>query len=100
MSTPFDSSVRLFPIENEHDIINQKEYTRVIGSLRYAIDCTRPNIAYTVEVFSRFTSKSGKEHCMLLNILWNIYWERKTMVYIIKNILLLLRNFPMLIGIH
>ena len=55
--TPFDSSVHLFPINNDNDIVNQKEYASIIDNLRYATDCTRPNIAYTVGVLSRFTSK-------------------------------------------
>jgi hypothetical protein len=47
----------LFPVKNDNDIINQKEYASIIGSLRYATDCTRPDIAYAVGVLSRFTSK-------------------------------------------
>ena len=31
----------------------------IIGSLRYATDCTRPDIAYVVGVLARFTSKSN-----------------------------------------
>ena len=56
--TPFDSSVHLFPINNDNDIVNQKEYASIIGSLRYATDCTRLDIAYAVGVLSRFTSKN------------------------------------------
>ena len=57
--TPFDSSVHLFPVNNDNDVVNQKEYASIIGSLRYAIDCTKPdNIAYAVGVLSRFTSKN------------------------------------------
>ncbi|KAF3628205.1 Phospho-2-dehydro-3-deoxyheptonate aldolase 1, chloroplastic [Capsicum annuum] len=57
--TPFDSSVHLFPVESETNVINQKEYATIIGSLRYVTDCTRPDIAYAVGVLSRFTSKPG-----------------------------------------
>ncbi|KAK4390139.1 hypothetical protein Sango_2077200 [Sesamum angolense] len=45
-------------VENDDYVINQKEYASLIGSLRYATDCTRPYIAYAVGVLSRFTSKS------------------------------------------
>ena len=58
LETPFDSSVHLFPMSNENEIFNQKDYTSIIGSLRYATDCTRPNIAYAVGVLSRFTIAS------------------------------------------
>ena len=63
--TPFDSSVHLFSVESENDVINQKEYASIIGCLRYVTDCTRPDIAYAVGVLDRFTSKSGNEHSML-----------------------------------
>ena len=55
VATPFDSSVHLFPVESENDVINQKEYASIIGSLRYVIDCTRLDIAYAVGVLGRFT---------------------------------------------
>ena len=60
--TPFDSSVHLFPINNDNDVVNQKEYASIIGSLRYATDCTRPDIAYAVGVLSKFTNKPSRDH--------------------------------------
>ena len=60
--TPFDSSVHLFPVNNDNDVVNQKEYASIIGSLRYAINCTRPNIAYAIGVLSRFTSKPSRDY--------------------------------------
>ena len=62
VATPFDSSVHLFPVESENDVINQKEYASIIGSLRYVTDCTRPDIAYAIGVLGRFTNKPGNEH--------------------------------------
>ena len=56
--TPFDSSVHLFPVNNDNDVVNKKEYASIIGSLQYAIDYTRLDIAYVVGVLSRFTSKN------------------------------------------
>ena len=61
-SIPFDSNVHLFPTKDENDIYNQKEYASIIGSLRYATDCTRLDIAYAVGVLARFTSKPNFEH--------------------------------------
>ena len=60
--TPFDSSVHLFPINNDNDDVNQKEYASIIGSLWYMTDCTRPDIAYAIGVLSRFTSKPSWNH--------------------------------------
>ena len=37
-------------------------YANVIGSLMYAMVCTRPNIAHAVGVLRRYMSKLGKEH--------------------------------------
>ena len=37
-------------------------YTSAIGSLMYAMVCTRPDIAYAVGVVSRFMSRPGKQH--------------------------------------
>ena len=37
-------------------------YASAIGSLMYAMVCTRPDIAHVVEVVSKFMSKPGKQH--------------------------------------
>ena len=66
VATPFDSSVHLFPVNNDNEIFNQKDYASIIGSLRYATDCTKPDIAYVVEMLSRFTSKPSKDHWLAI----------------------------------
>ncbi|KAL0558516.1 hypothetical protein IC582_003090 [Cucumis melo] len=58
--TPYDSSVKL--LKNTGDSVNQSEYASIIGSLRYAADCTRPDIAYVVGLLCRFTSRPSLEH--------------------------------------
>ena len=37
-------------------------YTSTIGSLMYAMVCTRPDIAHAVGVMSRFMSRPRKQH--------------------------------------
>jgi hypothetical protein len=37
-------------------------YASAVGSLMYAMVCTRPDIAHAVGVLSRYMSKPGKEH--------------------------------------
>ena len=37
-------------------------YASAVGSLMYAMVCTRPDIAHAVRVVSRFLSNLGKEH--------------------------------------
>ena len=47
-------------MNNDDEIFNQKDYASIIGSLRYATNCTRLDITYAVGVLSRFTSKPSK----------------------------------------
>ena len=37
-------------------------YASIVGSLMYAMVCTRPDIALAVGVVSRFLTNHGKEH--------------------------------------
>ncbi|PKI68496.1 hypothetical protein CRG98_011134 [Punica granatum] len=37
-------------------------YSSAVGSLMYAMVCTRPDIAHFIGVVSRFLSNPGKEH--------------------------------------
>ena len=54
IKTLIDISVYLF--KNRGKKINQLEYSRIIGSLMYVMNCTRPNVAYSVNKLSRFIS--------------------------------------------
>ena len=60
MTTPFGSSVHLYPIESDLILLIKKDM--LDASLRYAIHCTRPNIAFAVEVLNRFTRKPDWDH--------------------------------------
>ena len=37
-------------------------YASIVGSLMYAMVCTRPNLAQVVSMVSRYMGKHGKEH--------------------------------------
>ncbi|CAM8883156.1 unnamed protein product [Rhodiola kirilowii] len=54
VSTPMDPSVKLTP--NTGEVVSQLEYSQVIGCLIYAMTSTRPDIAYAVGKWSRYTS--------------------------------------------
>jgi len=58
--TPCDSSMKFY--ENNGRVVAQLEYASVIGSLMYAMHCTRPDIAFAVGMMSRFTSKPSTFH--------------------------------------
>ena len=53
-------------MNNDYKILNQKDYASIIGSLRYATDCTRPDITYAVGVLSRFSSKPSRDHWLAI----------------------------------
>nr|GEW62408.1 hypothetical protein [Tanacetum cinerariifolium] len=61
VSTPMDTSEKLMP--NNGKTVSQLEYSRVIGSLMYAITCTSPDIAFAVGKLSsnteEYSSTSG-----------------------------------------
>ena len=42
--------------------VSQLEYSRILGSLMYIMNCTRPDIAYAVSKLSRYTSNPGQNH--------------------------------------
>ncbi|CAM8965984.1 unnamed protein product [Rhodiola kirilowii] len=69
VNTPFESSKHLFP--NKGAPVSQLEYSRVIGSLMYAMTSTRPDIAFAVGKLSRYTSNPSEDHWQAVHrVLW------------------------------
>ena len=67
LSCPLPSYVKLskhdFPVSDEDKAkMNKLSYASVVGSLMYAMIATRPDIAFAVEVVSRYMSNPGKKH--------------------------------------
>ena len=58
--TPLDNNLHLS--KNRGEGISQVEYSRVIESLMYLMNCTIPDIAYTVSRLSRYTSNPSTDH--------------------------------------
>ncbi|KAL0551779.1 hypothetical protein IC582_010868 [Cucumis melo] len=58
--TPFDASKHLK--KNKGDSVSQPEYAKIIGSLMYLINYTRPDIAYAVSRLSRYTHNPDRYH--------------------------------------
>ena len=48
--------------DKEKEEMSRVPYASAVGSLMYAMVCTRPDIAHAVGVVSRFLSNPGKEH--------------------------------------
>ena len=58
--TPVDISLHLS--KNTNAGISQLEYSQIIESLMYLMNCTRPDIAFTVSKLSRYTINLGSDH--------------------------------------
>ncbi|GJR14203.1 retrovirus-related pol polyprotein from transposon TNT 1-94 [Tanacetum coccineum] len=64
ISTPFPTDVKLSPkmspsIEKERMEMSRVSYALAVGSLIFAMICTRPNIAHLVGVVSRYMTEPG-----------------------------------------
>ena len=63
LSNQFQLSRRLCPTnQEEKDKMAGIPYSSAVGSLMYAMVCTRPDIAHAVGVVSRYLSNPGREH--------------------------------------
>ena len=87
-NTPYDVSSKL--TENTCRSVAQIEYASAIGSLMYAMHCTRPDIAFTVCKLSRFTSNPSVEHWKAIARV--LGYLKKTM-----NLGLLYNKFPVVL---
>ncbi|KAK8617380.1 hypothetical protein V6N13_080296 [Hibiscus sabdariffa] len=64
VQTPYDSSINLF--KNKGSCVSQTEYAKIIGSLMFLMNFTRPDIAYVVSRLSRYTHNPSNEHWIAL----------------------------------
>ena len=62
--------------EKEKQEMSKVPYLPAIGSLMYAMVCTRPDIAHAVGVVSRFLSNPGKDHWAVVK--WILRYLRGT----------------------
>lgn len=68
VSTPMEPGIGnlLLPSEEQADKETIKWYQSIVGSLMWPAIHTRPDLAYSVGVLSRYCSNPGKLHCNLL----------------------------------
>ena len=64
---PFRHGVPLFDdqrpkTQEEEDMMRQVPYASAVGSLIYAMLCTRPDICYSVGMVNRYQSNPGPKH--------------------------------------
>ena len=65
----------------EVEEMGQIPYASAVGSLMYAMLCTRPDICYAVGVVSRFQSNPGKEHWVAVKAI--LKYLRRTRNYML-----------------
>ena len=58
--TPYDLSIHLK--KNSGSPVSQFEYAKIIGSVMFLMNCTRPDIAYAVSRLSRYKHNPAREH--------------------------------------
>lgn len=63
LATHFKSSIELCPSDDkEKEDMRNIPYASVVGSLMYAMVCTKPNTAYSMGDVSKFLSNPRKQH--------------------------------------
>lgn len=58
--TPFDPTCKLS--KNEGESVSQLEYTQIVGSLMFIMNCKRPDLAYSLSRLSLYSSNPNREH--------------------------------------
>ena len=81
VSTPFPIQLKLSAeqspsIEAEKADMAQVSYSSVVGSLLFAMVCTRPDIAQAVRVMSRYIANLGSDHWTVVK--WILWYLRET----------------------
>ena len=64
VSTPMETSTKLAPAEDRYQATPKEKlrYQSAVGSLMYAMLGTRPDLAFTVSVVSRYAHNPTKQH--------------------------------------
>nr|XP_033512267.1 secreted RxLR effector protein 161-like [Nicotiana tomentosiformis] len=60
----------------EREYMSRVPYANVVGSLMYAMVCTRPDISYAIGVVRRYMHDPGKEHWQAVK--WILWYIRNT----------------------
>ena len=66
VSTPADTNVRLQEDDAHSKPADKQLFQRLLGSLQYAANCTRPDIAYAVNTAARYSSEPTESHLTAL----------------------------------
>ena len=97
VSSPLGSHLKLSSkqspsSEKEKEEMQKVSYASVVGSLMYAMVCTRLDIAHVIGVVNRFLSNPGKEQRAIVE------WILRYLMDISKTCLCFGTNKPVLVG--
>jgi hypothetical protein len=77
LANHFKLTKEMYPkTQEEIKYMSRVPYSSVVGSLMYAMVCTRPDIAHAVEVVNRYMNNPGKEHWEVVK--WILRYLRGT----------------------
>ena len=63
--------------QEEVDMMRQVPYASVVGSLIYAMLCTKPDICYSVGMVSRYQSNLGPKHRQVVKHILKYLWRTR-----------------------
>ena len=66
VSTPADTPVRLQKDDGHSKPADKHLFQRLLGSLQYTANCTRPDIAYAVNTAARYSGEPTELHLTAL----------------------------------
>ena len=94
LATHFKLSSKQSPSNEDEKLYMQRvPYAFAMGSLMYAMVCTRPDIAHAVGTVSRFLSNLGREHWNAIkwilrylrgtvNMISLLWWDTQTQIWL------------------
>jgi hypothetical protein len=75
IGVPFDPKMKLQRNANGNDESKGFPYQQAVGSLMYAMLCTRPDLAYPISVLSQHMANPSMEHWMVVKLIFR-YLQR------------------------
>jgi hypothetical protein len=73
------SKIRSPATEEDREVMNRIPYASAIGSIMYAILCTRPDVAHAISLTSRYQSDPGLEHWTMVKNIFKYLRRTKDM---------------------
>jgi hypothetical protein len=79
VSTPIALHFKLSSSQNpstntDFEYMSKVSYSSVVGSLMYAMFCSRPDLSYAVSLVSRYMANPGKEHWNAVKWIFRYLW--------------------------